>query len=182
MADEHISDMLAERAVQALTTAFTGLTGFEAVTTIKAGKLQDSPVDEKHYLCVHIGDPEDPNFADSFYGARDPGIDRGFVTAAASQIGGGDTWWRRFTVECGLFGQKTKLTREEARRIANLTRGRIERAIAGAAGLRGVTDSLGEVSLLQKVVSSRATEGGGPPSSFIWRIKVQFQVLTERPF
>ncbi len=179
---QHISDLLVDLAVADLQEACAGLTGDEAISIIRAGNFQQSPVDAKHYLTVHVGDPEDASaWQDAFYGARGQGgTDFSFIQAPAATIGGGMTWWRRFTVIGGLFGVKTKLTRPEGQRVANLTRGRIERAIQLSARLRGVTDSLGETALLPLVVSSYAGEGGGPPNSFIWRLKVRYQVLTEQ--
>jgi hypothetical protein len=176
-----MSDLLVARTVQALQAAFAGITGVEKIESIEPGRLQDSPVDEKHFIRVHIGDPEAPGkWEDSYYGARDQGIDRGFITTAANTIGGGNTWWRRLTVDAYLYGMKGKLPREDARRLANVTRARIERALAASPLLRGFTDSFGEVAILPLVVTSSASEGGGPKASYIWRIKVRFQVLTER--
>jgi len=181
MSDQHISDLIVEALVLDLQDTFREAEGNEDVGIIKAGRLQDDPTKKRIAILVHIGDPEDtigwPDSSEAYsvHPLR-------AMETPPFEVGGGSIWWRRGTVELEYFGLKTKEDRDEARRIGNLTRGRIEKTISLSTRVPGLTDALGETVMLILPVSSRIIEGGGPPASFIHRGIVRWQAQTARSF
>jgi len=182
-ADAAISDLVVDALVLDLTDVFAPLVDTpEQLGIVKGGNFQQNPLNKRIYCCVYIGDPADDAWKDSNSAHSVKDLSRSQFQQETFEIGGGSTWWRRFSVEFGFFGIKSKEGQDEARRIASITRGRVEMAIATSTRLRGLTDSLGEHVLLPVVVTSQAFEGGGPPNQYIWRGVIQFQVLTQREF
>jgi hypothetical protein len=151
---------------------------------VKGGRLQDNPLKYDIYICVHIGDPDNPNnWLDGSVANTKDALDRREFAYPAAEVGpGGKMWWRRFTVEFGYYGIKTKTDRDESRRIADITRGRIALAIARSTRLGGLRDIFGECVVMWLETQSGLFEGGGPSNSFIWRGKSLFQALTQRQF
>lgn len=183
MTDAAISDMLVDAMVLDLTDlANTIGTDDEQWGIVKGGRLQDNPTKYDVYICVHIGDPEDPNnWMDSTVANTRDALDRRDFRFPAQEVGGGgQMWWRRFTVEFGYYGMKIQSNRDESRRIADITRGRISRCLNHSTNLTGITDLFGECSLQYVEVASGLFEGGGPPKNFIWRGRIRSQVLTAR--
>ena len=76
---------------------------------------------------------------------------------------------------------KTKEDYTQAGTIAQLTKGRLEHAIGRSRAIPGKVDALGEVALKVLPVVSEVEQGGGK-NSYIWRGKVQFQVLTQADY
>ena len=179
MADEHISDKIADAFVLDLKDTFKEIEALEDAGVIKAGRLQADPVKLQIAIMVHIGDPEDPDGWPDTHEAYNPTTGRK-MDVPPTEVGGGSFWWRRGTVEFQYFGLKGKKDRDEARRIANVTRGRIERTINSSTRVPGTTDSFGEMAMQSMSTLSRVSEGGGPPNSFIWRGVVRYQVRTYR--
>jgi hypothetical protein len=128
---------------------------------------------------VHIGDPEHPDeWVDGHesYGVH-PLRE---MEVHPREVGGGHWWWRRGTVEFQYFGLKSKEDRDEARRIANTIKGRIEQTIDASMRVPQLKDSFSEQVLEVLSVSDKLIEGGGPPRSFIWRGLIRWQARTYR--
>lgn len=180
--DAHISDLIVEQTVKELTLALQSVYADEEPGIVKGGKLQDNPLKKRIYVCVHIGDPNDPQWVDRISGTRGDNV-RG-LEIPVFEFGGDAAesvmWWRCFLVEFGLFLPKSKENQDEARALANHIRGHIEGALHRSRGIPGLVDSFGEFSVRMLVRKSSASEGGGPPASYIWRGGVWFQVLTQR--
>jgi len=180
---EHISDLIVDALVLDLTDLFaTVVDAPEQMGIVKGGNFQSNPLKKRLYCVVHVGDPADNLWKDSLVARPGRNLDKSMFAVEDFEIGGGTTWWRRFSVEFGFFGIKTKEKQDEAPRIANITRGRVEMAIARSTRLPSLTDTLGEKCLLVMVITSEAREGGGPPDDYIWRGNVQLQALTNRDF
>lgn len=178
-----ISDLIVDALVLDLTDLFaTVVDSSDQMAVVKGGNFQDNPLNKRLFSTVHIGDPADDGWKDSLVARPTSDLSKSQFSVEAFEIGGGTMWWRRFAVEFGFFGIKTKEAQDEARRIANITRSRVEKAIAKSMRLPGLTDSLGEKCLMVLVVTSQMFEGGGPPASYIWRGAVQVQALTSRNF
>jgi len=183
MSSDHISDLVVDNLILDLQELFaTVLDVPEEIGIVKGGNFQQNPLNKRIYCCVYIGDPNDDAWKDSNAAHAIQDLSRSQFQIEAFEIGGGTMWWRRFAVEFGFFGIKSKEGQDEARQIANITRGRVELAIAKSKRLPGLGDSLGEHVLMVHVVTSQAFEGGGPPNQYIWRGVVQLQVLTNRDF
>lgn len=179
-----ISDDVVDALVLDLQDAFAGVPDEETAGVIRGGKLQANPVKARISVLVHIGDPEKPDaWIDtlaSMTQSNSPG--RISLDIPAYEVGGGSMWRRRFTVEFGVYLTKSKEDRDEARALANLTRGRIERAVSRSTRVPRLTDDFGETAMLVAVTASKITEGGGPPTSFIWRGVVYVEVATARAY
>ena len=181
---KQISDLIIDAVLDELSDAFADAPDVEVVGRIKGGLLQENPVKLKTSIRVHVNDPDDPDgWQDADFAIRDKALDRSMFVAEAYEVGSaGGLWWRRFTAELEYYGIKDKVDREEARRIANLQKGKIERVLITSTTVPGLTDDLGEIALKIQPVSSSLSEGGGPKKQFIWRGKTKFQVLTQRSF
>ena len=178
-----ISDLVVDAMVADLQDmAATISSENETWGAVKGGRLQDNPLKYDIYICVHIGDPEDPNnWLDGTVANTRDALDRNAFRFPAVEVGGGAaSWWRRFTIEFGYYGIKTKTDRDESRRIADITRGRISLCLARSRRIIGLIDMFQECSGMGIEVSSGLFEGGGPPKSFIWRGKIRYQILTTR--
>jgi len=180
--NSHISDLVVDATVLDLTALFATLVSTEQLAVVKGGNFQSNPLNKRLFATVHIGDPADDAWKDSSVARPTSDLSRSQFNVEAYEVGGGTMWWRRFATEFGFFGIKSKEGQDEARRIANITRGRVEKAIATSTRIPGLTDALGEKALMVLVVTSQVFEGGGPPASYIWRGVVQMQVLTHRNF
>src|SRR5258706_15261400 len=96
------------------------------------------------------------------------------------EIGGGQMWMRGFVarLECNYI--VAGLEESDAHKHAYNVLGKLM-ANSELAPIGGIVDSFGEVAIQAFVFSNTMFESGGPPASFIFRGKVLFQVLTERP-
>lgn len=184
MTNYQMSDLIGINLVTDLEAEFIkpDVTPEELVGVVRGGNLQENPVKARIYILVHVNDPDDPGWQDMTTAHRDTNLQEKFFYTPAFEVGGGSLWWRRGSIEFGIFATKSKEDRDEVRRIANITKGRIEKVIALHTATLGTTDTLGEVAIKVLPITSRLEEGGGPPRSFIWRGVVRFQLLTERPF
>ncbi len=181
--DAAISDMVVDAMVADLQEmAATISNENETWGAVKGGRLQDNPLKYDIYICVHIGDPEDPNsWLDGLVANTKDALDRREFRIPAMEVGGGGkAWWRRFTIEFAYYGIKTKTDRDESRRITDITRGRISQCLARSKRIPGLRDMFGECVGMSLEVSSGIFEGGGPPKSFIWRGKIRWQIMTQR--
>jgi hypothetical protein len=162
---EQISDLIVDILAEELETGLSdsALPEEEKIGVARGGKLQDNPVKARLYVLLHINDPDSDSWADIPTSAEGSNMARSEFYAPAYEIGGGGLWWRRFTIEFGLFAIKTKEDREEARRIANAIKGRIEKLSALSAGVPGLRDDFGESAIKVVLASSRIEEGTARP-------------------
>jgi len=178
-----INDLILDKLADDIEAVFTAVTeSTEQASVIRPGRLQQNPVKAVTSILLFQGDPDGLMWDDSLVAERENALDRQYISVPSFEIGGGDFWWRRFVAEVQYFGVKDKQMRDEARRIANLNVGRVQKAIRQSMnqgrGLQGLRDDLGEMTIMVLPVKVTWTQGGGPPASYIWRAKVKFQVLT----
>lgn len=152
----------------------------EFVSLIKKGLLQEDKVRLNIELGVTGGDHENPDYKDAIVTDRDlqdVGINWGSV---AREIGGGQLWWRRGVVkiECFFIGQK--LNENDAHVAAYNVLGRLMSRIERT-NLSGIVDEFDERPIRIYCHGNTFFESGGPPSSYIFRGKVFWACLTERP-
>ena len=180
---KQITDVIIDNLILDLTDEFEDVPDDEIAGVIRGGRLQDNPEKARISLTVHVGDPDKPsNWYDVFFARRDRVLDTHYFEAHASEIGGGQTWWRRGAVKWEFFGTRSKESRTEARRIAGTIRARIERAINTSVRVPACSDDFDETAVLIMATESSAVEGGGPPNQFIWRGKVLWQALTSKSY
>jgi hypothetical protein len=179
-----IHNMIGAAIVDALTnycslSALAATASAYAAILIRQGKLQQDPVKERIALLVHPGDPSDtsetPEWRDKMAGEEG---DKDWIPES-HEIGGGEFWWRKFTVEMDVYLVKTREERAEAREISEWVFGRAHKALTDLSGIN-LTDDFGEEAFYLTVDSVTFRESGGPPSTFIWKGKIRFRVLTEK--
>lgn len=151
----------------------------ERADVIKLGKFQDDPNRKNIYIAITGGDPEDPTLQDGITKRTTDGRKVDFMVPAY-EIGGGESWWRRGTVQVGCYFIREKYTEEEAMGHAYNILGRIELAL-DSAPVAGLQDDYGEVAYKLFPYANTFYESGGPPKSYIWRGKILWQCLTEKP-
>lgn len=144
---------------------------------VKRGDLQGDPDpdDARISITVYENDP------DAFFTGMTTGISGGWSDEIYERAVGGDfgeaIWNRRFTVKarCLLVNSQEALT--EARQIAQTVKKRIEKALL-TIDWANVEDEDEYVSRGVFSMHSEALQGGGPPDSYDYVIKVRFDVQT----
>lgn len=147
---------------------------------IRMGQLQESPTAQRISVLVNPGDLDDvgtdPKWADTH-----PNKEEGW-SLPSYEIGGGEFWWRRFTLDINVYLQTTQEDRSEARAIGTDLMGRITQLFSQNRDLGGgIVSDFGEVAIYATLNKAVVLESGGPPRSFIYRNKIFFSVLTEVP-
>ena len=161
------------------------------VDEVRPGRFQDDPVVTARYVMLHGGDPQEQGWAhiptnaesNTPFGLHGAG---GLSALPTFEIGGASMlWFRRFSAEIGAFFLNDDFSRDEARKHAHVLFGRLEYSIGRTgvdrhAGLLGLRDDFGEEVLSVILSRTSYTEGGGPPSDWIWRGIVRFDLLTAK--
>ena len=150
---------------------------------IRGGLLHENPVPYRIVVLVHHNDPDDSG-NNPFWGdiTAHEDDESGWKMPAA-EVGGGEFYSRRFTLDIKIYFVRSKENRQLSREIATSV---IENAEKGVRMLNSTIWMLaqgatGEIPLQVKVYRTVSAEGGGPPSSHIWSGKIMFSVLTEIP-
>jgi hypothetical protein len=177
-----ITDMLVTAYIQAIEAYYAALPEDERPKIVKEGRLQDDPTKPVFSVMVSPNDyADDEKWADIPVSRGDEALDRYQFKVYAYEVGGGEMWWRRGIIEWQIFGIKPKYKAEEIINRASLTKGRLERVVMTLA-LNNMTDDFKEVAKVSLPVLSNMFRSGGEKSqALIWRGKVRYQVLTERP-
>lgn len=145
---------------------------------VKKGLLQTQKTQNNVQIGVTGGDHEDPNYKDGILTLGDlPSI--GFEMDPR-EIGGGQMWMRRFVARLECYYIVQRFTEDQAHEVAYNTLGRLMANIEKAP-IAGIRDTFGEEAIKAFCFANSFFESGGPPASYIFRGKILFQVLTERP-
>lgn len=146
---------------------------------IKVGRFQDNPVDNNVSVAISGGDFEDPAYIDGRVDHQDLN-DITIKNIPVGEIGGGEYWWRRGSINFQVFFIRQSFVEDVALQYAYDFYGRLVKAV-GRVDLNGLRDDYGElVYNLPLVESVSFFESGGPPNKYIWRGKLLFRVLTWR--
>jgi hypothetical protein len=152
---------------------------------VMTGPLQGNPDPDQARISVtvHENDP------DNFYSGQVTQITGDWSDEIVEMECGGDyggaMWNRRFTVKARCLTVNTKETLAPARLIASTVKSRIERCLL-AIDWAGVVDKDESDKIIEYVsrpvaatsMRSEALQGGGPPDSYDYFIKVRFDVQT----
>jgi hypothetical protein len=149
------------------------------VDMVKKGKFQSDPTRQNIWLAVSGHDPEKPELADGLISSFDKVTDIG-INFHTREIGGGVMWWRRGVIQVGCYFVRERYTEEQAYVHAYNVLGKVESLIESTP-IRGLVDDFGEKAILIFCNQDTFFESGGPPKSYIFRGKVIWQVLTEKP-
>lgn len=147
-------------------------------TLVKKGRFQDDPVKTSVYLAVSGGNPELPNQLDGVVTLGEhPNI--GWVMPPY-EIGGSIAWWRKGIITVGCYFIHEKFEEDTAMEYAYTVLGRAESAVE-TLDVDGVIDDWGEQAYKMFLVGTSFFVSGGPPNSYIWRGKVHWMCLTQKP-
>ena len=154
----------------------------EADTTragyIKLGDLQGDPDPDvaRISITLHENDPD--------------GFIKGVVTGMKDawddeiydiEVGGRMTWKRRFTIKTRCLLENSKENLSEARTTASTVRTRLEHSLPkisfSSVSVDGEYVSRGIIS---SEIKGEMLQGGGPPTSYDYFIKIRFEVLTTK--
>lgn len=140
---------------------------------VRPGLLQDDPTRFKVIAMTFPNDPDaDGQWRSEIVVPNGNGAD---YNPPPYELGGGEMWYRRFTVQLEMFFG-ARIDRDTSRQLATVILSRAERSIALAPVALG-SDDFGEQGIQTRVMSSTLSQGGGD-GQFIWYGKVWFQVLT----
>jgi len=175
-----ISELIIDKVVAALQKAMIDDIPEDDPTragVIMKGPLQGNPDDDvaRISLTVYEGDPDNfhSGMLTSITGLWNDEIEETY-------IGGGCTWNRRFTVKARCLLVNTRETLAEARSIASTVRKRIEKTLLAIDWTNtGEDDEWVCREVLAATMKSEAIQGGGPPDSYDYSIKVRFDVQTD---
>lgn len=157
--------------------------------TVREGRLQSDPTTNVVSILIHPNDPEQPDkwahevVRNNITALSNPWGDADFrIPSGLYEIGGGEFWWRRFTVHLQMFWMEKGLTRNQALDYSHLVLGRAEEAIKeGAATFGALQDEWDEQVWGWYVRKSRCVERGGPPNDWIWDGKLWLEFGTNKP-
>lgn len=148
------------------------------VDVVKKGLLQTDKTKENVQVGITGGDHEDPLYTDGIVTLEKmPNI---AMAMSAREIGGGQMWWRRGIARVECFFIRERLTEDEAHDAAYDILGRLMASIEETS-MYGLEDSFGERAIKVFCFGNTMFESGGPPKTYIFRGKVLWQCLTERP-
>lgn len=175
-----IVDLILDRMVESLRVSMiTDVSDrMQKASLVKKGLLQVNKIEKRIEIGVTGGDHEDPNYRDGIISLNDmPDIDQHF---ASREVGGGQLWNRRGVarLECYLLTDGLSEDRAFARAYDIL--GRLMESI-DTIPIYDLVDDYNERGVKLYCFGNTYFESGGPPAQYIFRGKVFWQALTERP-
>lgn len=179
--DTMVVDMLLQRMVETLVADCQTPFGTEDVTRatiVKKGLLQTAKVENVVQLGVTGGDHEDPNLRDGIITLES--MQNIGLEMMPREVGGGQYWWRRGVVRIEAFWINKRLNEDDSHKAAYSVLGRVEESI-DKMSVTGLVDSFGEGVHYVFCFGNTFFESGGGSNQYIFRGKVFWQALTERP-
>lgn len=146
---------------------------------IRAGRFQQDPNVAWLRASVQGGDLDDPDLMDGIVTLREAQAGRTGFYIEPREIGGTQMWYRRGTVRLELFFIIEQVPEELAREYAYTILGRLQSNLEKIR-ISHLTDDFGEHAIKLFHTQNSMYQSGGPPSSYLWRGKVVWEVLTER--
>lgn len=147
---------------------------------VKKGLLQTDKTSKNVQIGVMGGDHEDPNYLDGIITMREAEAAMGMDLNWPREVGGGQLWWRKGVVRVECFFVRERLTEDEAFDAGYEVLGRAMNLIEKV-DLSNLTDDFDEHAIMILCYQNTYFESGGPPKSYIFRGKILWSCLTERP-
>lgn len=147
---------------------------------IKRGLLQTSKLDKFVQMGVQGGDHENPNWVDGILTLEE--LPNWGMKIPTYEVGGGRMWLRRGVVKLEIYYIPKQLSEDDAHEQAYDIMGKLQESIDKINLSTLGADSYGEIPSLIQCIGNSYFESGGPPSSYIFRGKVLWACLTEKPF
>jgi hypothetical protein len=147
-----------------------------AVGIVKLGPLDGDPEPDEARISItlHENDP------DTFISGALTGMSGAWNDELEfAEIGGSNTWKRKFSIKGVFILETSQEALVDARRIASTVRTRIEQALPQI-DFSGISSNGEYVSsgIWASDVGSEMIQGGGPPDSYAYYIKIRFAVMT----
>lgn len=146
---------------------------------VKVGRFQENPLNNGVSIAISGGDYEDPTYMD---GRTDnPKMDSLTIPSLPTcEIGGGEYWWRRGTINYQTFYVRSRLPEEAAMQYAYDFQGRLIQSVK-LTPINALTDDYGEHAYSPVYVEGCTFFESGGNKQYIWRGKLLWRVLTWRP-
>lgn len=141
---------------------------------VKIGDLQGEPEPDEARISVtlYVSDP------DQFISGAPTSMDTAWNDELMmAEIGGAQTYKRRFCVKMRCMFERTQEDLEGATEYASKARSRLERALLRATLGSISTDNESVVSNVM-YFTSEGIQAGGPPDSYDLLVKIRFEVWT----
>lgn len=145
---------------------------------VKVERYQEDPTKNNVQIAIAGGDPDNPDYVDGIVTLED--LHNIGFNVYAREIGGGQMWWRRGHVMVGAYFILEGLAEEAAQESAYTILGRLEDNIENLS-VSHLVDDYGEQAIKLFMFGNEFFRSGGPPSNYMYRGKVLWQCLTERP-
>jgi hypothetical protein len=179
---KHIIPMIVDRIVYGLTKVCITDVPYGDPTRmsgIKSGRYQEDPNQTMLRASVQGGDLENPNLMDAIVTDPTNTDNKLGFRIAPREIGGSQMWYRRGVVRLEFFFIVDNLEEELARDYAYTILGRMQNNIE-LIPMADLYDDNGEHAIKLFHTQNSMYQSGGPPTSYIWRGKLLWEVLTER--
>jgi len=181
LAESQIVDMILDRLVENLTIELSENVpvGDKArINAVKKGLLIENKVQNVIQIGIQGGDREQPDMQDGIVSMDTlPNIGINYVPR---EIGGGQTWARRGVIKLECFFPEKRYDEIDSFKVAYVALGRTIRAI-NSTPVSDLIDSFGERAWTIHAYSNTYNQSGGPPSSYIFRGKINWVCYTEMP-
>ena len=174
-----IHDLILEKVQTELITALiTNVSDETKAGVVKIGDLQGDPAPDTARISVtlHENDPE-AIVGGGVTGMKDSWNDE----VVEMEVGGAVTQKRAFTVKARCLFANTREEQDLARQYASSVRQRIEETLTKIS-FNGVTSGTEYIArgIFAYDMKSEMLQGGGPPDTYDYHIKIRFSVLTTR--
>lgn len=146
---------------------------------VQVGRFLDNPAKISVSAAISSGDFEDPTVIDGRVDHPDL-ADRKIRFLPAAEVGGPEYWWRRFSIEVQVFFVRKEYEEDVAIQYAYEFFGRLQKGLEQAP-TNGLVDDFGEKSNDTPIIESVTFFPSGGKGKWIFRGKVLFRLLTERP-
>lgn len=149
------------------------------VVLTKIGRFQDNPLEKNVSVSISGGDFEDPKYLDARI--DNPGMTNfPILNLPVGEIGGGEYWYRRGTINFMAFFVRQRYTEDVAMNYAYDFYGRLLKNMESVP-ISDFIDDYGEGAASGIIVEGATLYESGGKDKFIWRGKLYFRFLTWRP-
>lgn len=146
---------------------------------VKVGRFQENPLEKNVSVAISGGDWEDPTYIDGR--VDNPKFDNLVVRfLPVAEVGGGWHWWRRGSLRVNVYFVKQRYPEDIAMSYAYNFHGRLLRSLE-TTPIRNLIDDYGEIAIPPLYIEGASFFESGGGQQYIWRGKVLWRVLTERP-